>query len=151
MDREEWVKWGVIALAAVGALVLVGAALSSGGDIEGRTWIVESLQADAGATEPIEGTALTATFEDGTVSGVSGCNNFFAGYELDGSSIAIGPAGSTLMFCAEPEGAMEQEQTYLGLLQSADTFDVDGETLTLSANGTTVLTFVEITPDTAAG
>jgi heat shock protein HslJ len=48
------------------------------------------------------------------------------------------------MFCAEPEGIMDQEQAYLALLQSADAVDVDGTTLTLSSGGTVILTFTEV-------
>ena len=144
MTQEEWVKWGVIGAAAVGFILILLLAFSSDDQIEGRSWVVQSLSAEGASTAPLEGTVLSATFESGTVSGIAGCNNYFAGYELDGSGIAIGPAGSTLMFCAEPEGVMEQEQAYLALLQSADEYSVDGETLTLSASGTVVLTFVEV-------
>ena len=144
MAQEEWVKWGVIGAAAIGFFVILMLAFGSDGEIEGRSWVVDSLNADGAAVAPLEGTALTATFEDGTVSGIAGCNNYFAGYELDGDSIAIGPAGSTLMFCAEPDGVMVQEQAYLALLQSADTYAVDGETLTLSSGGSVVLTFAEV-------
>ena len=144
MQQEEWAKWGVIGLAAVGFLLILLLAFSSDDQIEGRSWVVESFSANGSSVAPIEGSVLSATFEDGTVSGIAGCNNYFAGYELDGNAIAIGPAGSTLMFCAEPEGVMEQEQAYLALLQSADEYSVDGDTLTLSASGTVVLTFVEV-------
>lgn len=140
MKHEEWLKYGAIALAVVGFGALLYLALSQdSGDLEDRTWVVTEL----GASAPIEGTVLTARFEDGTVAGTAGCNNYFASYTTDGDAIEIGPAGSTLMFCEQPEGAMDQEQAYLALLQSADAFDVSADTLTLSSGGATVLTFTE--------
>lgn len=143
MTQEEGLKWGVIAAAAIGFLVILFFALSSDEDVEGRSWVVRSLGGSGSSVAPIDGTVISATFEDGTVSGIAGCNNYFAGYELDGDSITVGPAGSTLMFCGEPEGVMEQEQAYLALLQSADSVDVDGDTLTLSSGGSVVLTYAE--------
>ncbi len=143
MTQDEGLKWGVIAAAAIGFLVILFFALSSDEDVEGRSWVVRSLGGSGSSVAPIDGTVISATFEDGTVSGIAGCNNYFAGYELDGDSITVGPAGSTLMFCGEPEGVMEQEQAYLALLQSADSVDVDGDTLTLSSGGSVVLTYAE--------
>jgi heat shock protein HslJ len=40
-------------------------------------------------------------------AGYAGCNNFFGGYELDGSSLKFGPVGSTRMFCEGKAGEVE--------------------------------------------
>ncbi|MEZ4770063.1 MAG: META domain-containing protein [Caldilineales bacterium] len=78
----------------------------------------------------LEGTEVTAYFgADGTVTGNAGCNQYFAEYTTDGSNISIGQPGSTMMFCAEPEGAMEQESAYLAALQSAATYSISGDML----------------------
>jgi len=143
MHQEDWIKYGAIALAVVGFGVLMAYAISNSGDLEGPTWVVTEINTDGSATAPVEGTQLTATFEDGQVAGSAGCNNYFASYATDGEAIEIGPAGSTLMFCEQPEGTMDQEQAYLALLQSADTWDVSGDTLTLSSGGTVVLTYAD--------
>jgi heat shock protein HslJ len=42
-------------------------------------------------------------------TGFSGCNNFFGGYELDGSSLKFGPVGSTRMACPDLETGLETE------------------------------------------
>lgn len=141
MNEQNWLRIGAIALAVVGFLALIGWALGSSGDIEGETFVVEELVVDGTATAPLPGTLLTAFFEDGTVNGVAGCNNYFAAYEVDGSSIEIGPAGSTQAFCSEPEGVMEQEFAYLSLLQSADHFERDGDRLTLSQGGNPIIVY----------
>ena len=50
-------------------------------------------------------------------------------YRVNGSSISIGQPGSTSLWCAEPEGVMDQEAEFLAALQSAATFRIDGNTL----------------------
>ncbi|MCB0038386.1 MAG: META domain-containing protein, partial [Caldilinea sp.] len=78
----------------------------------------------------LEGTEITAIFgEDGSVSGSAGCNNFVAGFTVDGNQITIGPAASTMMMCVEPEGVMEQEAAFLAALASAATYSVNGQVL----------------------
>jgi heat shock protein HslJ len=69
------------------------------------------------------GTTITADFainadgETGTISGSNGCNTYTApilGY------FQIGPAATTKRFCAEPVGVMEQESSYLAMLETAN-------------------------------
>jgi heat shock protein HslJ len=58
----------------------------------------------------VPGTLITAEFnEEGVVAGSSGCNNYIAGYEVDGDRITFesGSAATTRMMCPEP--VMEQE------------------------------------------
>ena len=66
------------------------------------------------------------------MSGTAGCNNYSASYTVDGNAITIGPAISTMMFCADPEGVMEQEMAYLQALPSAATYVVQGDRLVCS-------------------
>jgi heat shock protein HslJ len=40
-------------------------------------------------------------------TGYAGCNNFFAAYALDGSSLSFGPVGATRRACQGPETAVE--------------------------------------------
>ena len=66
---------------------------------------------------------------DGQVSGNAGCNNYFASYRVNGNNITIDQPGSTSLFCAEPEGVMDQEAEFLEALQTAVTFRITGDTL----------------------
>ena len=78
----------------------------------------------------LEGTEITAYFgADGTVTGNASCNQYFASYATDGDTITIGQPGSTMMFCGEPEGVMDQESEYLAALQSAATYSISGDML----------------------
>jgi heat shock protein HslJ len=80
----------------------------------------------------IEGTTLTLEFaDDGSVAGSAGCNNFFGGFTQGDGTITIGPLASTMMACTEPAGAMDQETQFLAAVQSAATYQLDGDSLTL--------------------
>jgi hypothetical protein len=77
------------------------------------------------------------------LTGSAGCNRYTAAYEIDGDSISIGPAASTRMFCAEPEGVMEQETAYLAALELAASYAIQGDTLELwSAEGARLASYV---------
>jgi heat shock protein HslJ len=101
----------------------------------------------------MEGTEITAIFsEEGGLSGSAGCNNYVTQYKLDGSQINIGPAASTMMFCEEPAGVMEQESAYLKALESAATFAVEGQSLTLlAADGALVAHYQAAVESVVAG
>ena len=105
--------------------------------LEGTAWTLTEIRDDAGNLVPvIAGTEVTAEFSaDGRVTGFAGCNRYFAAYSLIGSSIAITDAGSTMMFCGDPEGLMVQESRFLGQLTSATAFRIEGTTLTLLGDG----------------
>jgi len=67
----------------------------------------------------ITGTTITAKFtDDSKITGSAGCNHYGGEYLLDGANLSISSLFSTLMYCTEPEGVMEQEARYLGLFDS---------------------------------
>jgi heat shock protein HslJ len=75
-------------------------------------------------------TQVTAIFEEGQVGGSDGCNRYFASYEVKGSQITIGQAGSTMMACT-PEEIMTQAAEFMASLTSASRFQIEGERLKL--------------------
>jgi len=115
--------------------------------LTGTGWTLESYSSPEGesVSSVIAGTAITATFsDDGNVTGNAGCNSYGAGYVLDGATITIEPPISTKMYCGEPDGIMEQENTYLNLLSSVSSYRVEGNRLSLANEaGTDLLTFVQ--------
>lgn len=88
---------------------------------------------------PLSSTEITAIFEDDRVSGSAGCNQYSGGYAVNGSSLTFGPLAATKMWCADPEGSMEQEQRYLGLLGQVRRYRIDGAQLWLTADDGRVL------------
>ncbi len=96
-----------------------------------------------GLTTPILDTTITATFDPAVgLVGSAGCNRYRANFETDDDSLTIGPAASTRRFCAVPEGIMEQETTFLNLLEDVATYTISGDQLDLkNADGTTLARF----------
>jgi len=112
-----------------------------GSNLPGTTWQLSILYVDGSASTVLPGTVITLRFDDATIGGSAGCNQYFGSYSLIGSTISIGAVGSTLMYCAEP-GVMDQETLYLSLLGDADIIAADEENLTLSAaDGSPLLVF----------
>jgi heat shock protein HslJ len=93
----------------------------------GGSWSLVSLD----GSPLIPGTTITASFSNGRVTGVAGCNQYFASYSTSGASLSIGNAGSTEMYCTSPEGVSEQETLYLSLLPKASSFALENERLVI--------------------
>ena len=100
--------------------------------LERPMWILTSLATETGMNNSLPNTTITATFEDGNVTGSSGCNRYFGSYQLNKTQIKIGPIGSTLIFCADPDGVMTQETSYHLLLLNVTSYAISNDTLTLS-------------------
>lgn len=112
--------------------------------LAGTSWDVISYNnGRGGVVSVIIGTELTAEFgEDDRLSGSAGCNTYNTTYEIDGDEISIGPTATTRMFCEAPEGVMEQEGEFLSALQSAATYTIEGDRLTMrTASGSTAANF----------
>lgn len=77
---------------------------------------------------------------DGKVSGKGACNNYFGAATIDGSSIKIGPLGSTFMAC--PPAIMDQERKFFDALGKAASFRIEDGKLYLADNeGRDILRF----------
>lgn len=124
-----------------GDTILLFQAMDGARAIRGK-WTVTSYYAGNAVTSVVGGVTMTAEFEDGTVSGNTGCNNFNGPYEVDGANVTIGPLSSTLAAC--PTEELELQQTnFLNALELARTFEVAGGRLDLLREGQTyAVTFV---------
>jgi heat shock protein HslJ len=102
-------------------------------DLAGTSWeAVNFNNGKQAVTGMLAGTTLTADFvKDGNLSGNAGCNTYSGAYKVNGDQITIGPLVSTMMACNEPAGVMEQEAQYLAALQSAATYQIEGNVLQL--------------------
>ena len=119
--------------------------------LEGSLWTLDSyLDSQGDLADVLLDTEVTLEFEAGQIAGSSGCNSYFAPYEVEGSNLTIGQIGSTLMAC-EP-AVMEQEAQVLAALQSAATYQIaDGSLQIVDADGKTVLTFSVLEPAPLTG
>jgi heat shock protein HslJ len=91
--------------------------------IEGVRWEVTGYNNGRQAVvSPMAGTRLTLEFQDGQVSGDSGCNRFHGSFTVQGDALAIGPLATTRMACGDD--SMVQEQQFLAALASAATWDI---------------------------
>ena len=111
--------------------------------LEGTLWQLTGYRDGDGVRSLVLDTEITATFEDGSVSGAAGCNRYTASYTLEGEGLSVGPAASTRMACMEPAGVMEQESAYLAALSAAASYAVERTRLTVyDTGGAMLLTFV---------
>lgn len=87
-------------------------------DLVGTDWVLEEL---AGST--FVDTFPTINFGgDGTVTGSAGCNTFSGTYAVDGTSLGVGPLGTTKMACADP--TMFVESAFLAALRGVTGWSV---------------------------
>lgn len=93
-----------------------------------------------GATTPaVAGSQASITFnDDGTIAGNSGCNGFGGEYTVEGDQITFSGLFSTLMACTDP--LMSQEGTVFQVLNGTASYQIDGDTLTIT-NAGSVLVF----------
>ena len=111
--------------------------------VENTEWVLKSYGKPESLKAVIADTEITAEFvsAEKTVKGSAGCNSYFGSYKLKGSQLSIpGPIGATEMYCMEPKGVMDQEQEYLAVLQSAESYKIDSDELQINC-GSQVLIF----------
>lgn len=133
------------------SLVLMALAAGCGGDeeggsdagsFEGQPWVLTSgidVPQDVAVVWP------SATFEDGTVAGSTGCNQLSGPYTVDGDSLELGQLAQTQMACAPPADRIEQ--SYVAALGRVARWRVDGEELVLSdADDAELLRYAPATP-----
>jgi heat shock protein HslJ len=126
----------VMALAA-GCSASGGGTTKSAGDLTGKEW---SLVESSMSSSDLGAAGITATFENGQLSGFSGVNQYSGPYtaKSDGTFKA-GPLAGTQM--AGPEPLMRAESAYLKLLEACDSYKVEAGKLTLSTGGNASLVY----------
>lgn len=115
---------------------LLTACAGRGGGLDGIAWELVELD----GSQPLTGTTITLTFEDGSAGGSSGCNSYGGEYQLNGEDITFGDLASTLMACLD-EGVMAQESAFLAFLQGTRTYAIKDGFLNLYREDGTALKF----------
>jgi heat shock protein HslJ len=128
MTNHKQLFPSILLLAA--GLLLVACGDAATADLEGSHWVLIEMN---GAEVIAEGEQeLTLNFEDGQVSGYSGCNQFGGEYSanMESGSLEIGPLTSTLMACMDDD-MMAREGEYLSALQTAESYALEGDRLSI--------------------
>jgi heat shock protein HslJ len=103
-------SWLSIILVCAFMAVLNGGAFSSATGPEGVEWqLVEVAGAPMPRLVHEKQPSLRLDPALKKATGFSGCNNFFSGYEINGSSLRFGLIGATRMACPELETRAETE------------------------------------------
>ncbi|UCC86443.1 MAG: META domain-containing protein [Anaerolineales bacterium] len=110
----------------------------AGDPLDGTSWLLTAY----GRSNPIPGTTITATFEGGQMRGSAGCNSYGGSYQVRRDKIKLDKMAVTLMACPEPEGILEQEQTFLSLVGDAQTFRLTDRQLQIFTSDGEALTFI---------
>lgn len=103
-----------------------------GAALDGTSWVMNNA---------MRGTTVTLVFEEGTVSGSSGCNRYNASYAtaaVEGPSTSISVGGISVTKKACTAEVMAQEKGYLDSIGSATSYTVDSSTLILETGGGTL-------------
>jgi heat shock protein HslJ len=93
------------------------------------------------STDALDGTEITASFDEGTLSGSAGCNSYGTAYTSAAASLALDAVAATEMACPSPEGVMAQEQRYLQVLRDVTAYHVYGTRLWLETDDGRALVF----------
>ena len=118
-----------LVLAFVGALMLTACG-GEGTSLTASEWILTSLEGRLLIAEA----PITAAFTDeGQVAGTAGCNTYSGSYEVDADMITFGLMATTRMACPQP--VMEQEASYLAVLDRTQAYAAGDGTLTLYGTG----------------
>jgi heat shock protein HslJ len=120
--------------------------------LAGTSWKLAGVIAPAGdpdfpmntVTPLWPGSEITAAFDETQISGSAGCNQYFAGYTLEGQTIKVDPPGATKMYCEQPEGLMTQESNYLETLSNATSVQRFPGQLWITTTSGLALFFVEV-------
>jgi len=118
----------VTLVVSVCALAVTGCGGDGGrSNLDGTSWRLVRWS-DSGL-DPNDFT-ITADFEDERIGGIAAVNNYGGPYETgpDGA-FSIGPLSSTMMAATGDEG--RAEKIFFDLLESAASYEVVGDTLTL--------------------
>lgn len=111
--------------------------------VAGVEWELRELD---GKPAPLGAGSRPATirFENDSarVTGFAGCNRYFGGYTLDGTTIRFGGVGMTRMACSD---GMALEQQLAAALEATRRYELDGPRLTLLGESGAVARF-ERTP-----
>jgi heat shock protein HslJ len=116
-----------------------GAGAPTAEELDGRAFVSTSVEGH----DLVEGSEINITFLAEAMAVDAGCNSMNGGFEIDEGVLTAGPFASTMMACDQP--LMDQDAWLNDFLSSLPTIGLDGTTLTLAGDDTTI-TLEELQP-----
>ena len=101
-------------------------------DLSGRGFV----SSDVTGYDLVDGSEITMNFLDDSVSVNAGCNTMSGGYEITDGTFVAGQFAMTMMACDGP--LMDQDTWLSEFLASSPTIALDGSTLTLTGEESTI-------------
>jgi heat shock protein HslJ len=122
---------------------------------EGNLWGLDSyVNADGDSVDALDalaGSEVTLEFIGDRFVGDAGCNSYGGSYSVDGESLEMSGAVSTMMACADDD-VMSQETAFLSALSGVASYQIaDDQLQLLNADGATVVTFNVVEPAPLVG
>jgi heat shock protein HslJ len=127
---------------AAGTTTAGATTTTAGSTTTSATSLAASLQGTFVSTDVqgftlVPGTHVAITFDGSNISANGGCNTLASTWSLDGDVLVVPQMAQTAMACT-PAGLMDQDTWLAAVLTSKPTVAVDGDTLTITAKGSTV-------------
>lgn len=125
------------------AILSLSACGGAGLSLDGSSWNLKSYQNETGEmVNVLPGSIVTAFFQVNLVSGIAGCNNYSADYDVDGNALSFSPVATTRKACSDPPRIMEQESAFLSALNATASYKLSDNSLNMfDDQGDTLLTF----------
>ena len=108
-------------------------------------WLLQSYSSPTtGFQRPLPGTEITARFgADGSLSGSAGCNSYNGTFTAYDQKLRVNKLAAGQALCESPGGVMDQEGTFLSLMQKASTMTISAGQLTVfDSAGNRILEFL---------
>ncbi len=100
------------------------------GGLANRDWVLVAYGDALEPTTTLEDPLTTIAFNAEGVTGTGGCNGFTGTFAYDNDQISFSPLAATRRACPDP--VMEQEMLFFEALQSATSFTIEGDVLTIT-------------------
>jgi heat shock protein HslJ len=102
-------------------------------ELDGRTFVSTAVE----GYQLVDGTQVQLTFDGANIGATAGCNQLSSGWTLEGTVLVVPAMAMTQMACT-PATLMDQDTWLSALLTSRPSVALDGDTLTLTSDGTVV-------------
>jgi len=123
----------VLAAIALVLLALPACAAPAGAGLGHATWVLDLPEEWGDTPESLTPTEVTLEFQpgEGTVTGTFAFQKYTGAYSVDGDSIRFEKLAWTTLCCMAAAGTLNREQAYLFALEDAQSYRIDGDTLTI--------------------